>query len=450
MQKKKLKGLSNLFSLNEFFTNSILSASTVGSMLMGLVASLVGVLVFVRKRALIGETLSHAAYPGIVLGISLFSFLFDQSPMSFPLVVLLGAFFSGILGLFLVHFLEKRLLLNSDTALCFVLSTFLGIGVLIASRLQFSEPIWYQKVGALLYGQTATMLWVHVYIYAVLSGLILLFIVWNHSALKVINFDHDFAKMNGFAIKRLEGATIVLIVLAIVIGIRSVGVILMAGMLIAPAVCARQYANKFWQMFVVSSLFGVGIGFFGLVLSVNGSIWLSAKYGGKLALPAGPVIMILAVFVTLMTLIFSLKRSLVSRVIRRNSFRMNCLEENILKYIFKSKGPVSFKDLKEVFHLNRPVLWVVMQMMKLKKIIEANHGYVLTDLGKRKAKRIIRLHRLWEVYLFTCLDVQAEDVHKSAEEMEHAITPELEEKLVKLLGDPKTDPHKQPIPDSDG
>ncbi len=419
-------------------------------MLMGLVASLVGVLVYVRKRALIGETLSHAAYPGIVLGVSFFSVFFDNHPITFPLVLFFGAFVSGMLGLWLVHFLEKKFSLNSDTALCFVLSTFLGIGVLIASRLQFSEPVWYQKVGALLYGQTATMLWVHVYIYAILCALILVFILLNHSALKIVNFDLGFAKMNRFAIKRLEGATIVLIVLAIVVGIRTVGVVLMAGMLIAPAVSARQYANKFWQMFVFSSLFGIGIGFFGLVLSVNGSIWLSQKYGEKLALPAGPVIILLAVLVTLFTLVFSFKRGLIIRVIRRNSFRMNCLEENILKYIFKSKITVTFKDLKEVVHLNSLILWIVMQMMKLKKIIIADHGYFLTDLGKKKAKRIIRLHRLWEVYLFTCLDVHAEDVHKSAEEMEHIITPELEEQLVKLLGDPKTDPHKQPIPESDG
>ena len=70
----------------------------------------------------------------------------------------------------------------------------------------------------------------------------------------------------------------------------------------------------------------------------------------------------------------------------------------------------------------------------------------LTELGKKRAQRIVRLHRLWEVYLVTQLDVLAEDVHRSAEEMEHRITPELEAELVTLLGDPKKDPHDQEIP----
>ena len=125
MQKGNRKGQSSLVSLLEFFTDPILFATTVGSMLMGLASSLVGVLVYVRKRALIGETLSHATYPGIVLGIALFSGLFIESPGSFPIIVLIGAFFSGLLGLYLVHYLENKLSLNSDTALCFVLSTFL-------------------------------------------------------------------------------------------------------------------------------------------------------------------------------------------------------------------------------------------------------------------------------------------------------------------------------------
>ncbi len=444
MQKGNRKGQSSLVSLLEFFTDPILFATTVGSMLMGLASSLVGVLVYVRKRALIGETLSHATYPGIVLGIALFSGLFIESPGSFPIIVLIGAFFSGLLGLYLVHYLENKLSLNSDTALCFVLSTFLGIGVLFASRLQFSEPVWFQKVQSLLYGQVATMLLVHVYVYSLLVSLIILFVIVAHGALKVLNFDRDFAKIGGLSIKWLDNATVILIVLAIVIGIRSVGVVLMAGMLIAPAATARQFASKFWHMFVLSSIFGVLIGFIGIVLSVNGSIWLSQKYGGRYALPAGPVILIVATLFVVVALVFATRRGLISRIVRRKSFQMICLEENILKYIYKAKKEITFKDLKEVMRLAAPLLWIVLEMMRVKKLLK---GYCLAEAGSKKAKRIIRLHRLWEVYLFTCLDVQAQNVHKSAEEMEHIITPELEEELIKLLGDPKIDPHNQEIPE---
>ena len=63
----------------------------------------------------------------------------------------------------------------------------------------------------------------------------------------------------------------------------------------------------------------------------------------------------------------------------------------------------------------------------------------------QKAARIIRLHRLWEVYL-VYLGQNRDKVHRNAEEMEHIITPELEKELTDLLKDPKQDPHHQPIP----
>jgi manganese/zinc/iron transport system permease protein len=435
-----------LIPLLEFFTDPILAASTLGTMLMGFASSLVGVLVYVRKRALIGETLSHATYPGIVLGIAFFSVLFDHNPFAFPLVVLIGAFFSGLLGIYLVYYLESKLSLNSDTALCFVLSTFLGVGVLLASKLQFSEPVWFQKVQSLLYGQTATMLMIHVYVYAALAGVILLFILLAYSPLKILNFDYDFARVSRIMIKPIEAITLILLVFAIVIGIRSVGVVLMAGMLIAPAAAARQFVKTFGQMFILSSILGVAIGFLGMVFSVNGSILLQQRYGGKFSLPAGPVILVVATLVVLIALIFERRRGLISRIIRRNSFKMNCVEENILKYLSKLDKRAHFSDLREVVHLSIPILWIVLTMMKIKKLVGEANGFYLTKEGDKKAKRIIRLHRLWEVYLFKCLDVQAENVHKSAEEMEHIITPELEEELTQLLGDPKKDPHDQLIP----
>ncbi|MBM3193999.1 MAG: ABC transporter permease [Chlamydiae bacterium] len=439
-----------MIPLLHFFQDPILTASTLGTMLMGLASSLVGVLVYVRKRALIGETLSHATYPGIVLGIGVFSIFFDHSPLIFPIVVLLGAFVSGFLGIYVIYYLESKLSLNSDTALCFVLSTFLGVGVLLASKLQFSEPVWFQRVQALLYGQTATMLTVHVYIYAVLAFVISVYILLLYSPLKIIHFDYDFAKVLRIFIKPIEFFTLILLVFAIVIGIRSVGVVLMAGMLIAPAAAARQFVRKFWQMFVLSSFFGVGIGFLGLVFSVNGSIWFQEKYGQKISLPAGPIILIIATLIVLFALIFERKRGLISRIIRRNQFKMNCVEENILKFLSKSLNKVHFSDLREVVHLSIPVLWGVLTMMKLKKLVAESDGFYLTKDGNIKAMQIIRLHRLWEVYLFKCLDVQRENVHKSAEEMEHIITPELEEELTELLGDPKKDPHDQIIPRKEG
>lgn len=75
--------------------------------------------------------------------------------------------------------------------------------------------------------------------------------------------------------------------------------------------------------------------------------------------------------------------------------------------------------------------------------------YKLTKEGRLRAGKIIRFHRLWEVYLANYVGVGHERVHRNAEEMEHIITPELEQELTLLLNDPKLDPHAQPIPPKD-
>jgi len=108
---------------------------------------------------------------------------------------------------------------------------------------------------------------------------------------------------------------------------------------------------------------------------------------------------------------------------------------------------LTFAELKEANHLYLPALKVLLwQMRRHGWITKGFTGIVLTTDGERRAGRIVRLHRLWEVYLAD-LGWPGEQVHRTAEEMEHILTPELEERLSILLCDPKVDPHAQPIPD---
>jgi manganese/zinc/iron transport system permease protein len=77
--------------------------------------------------------------------------------------------------------------------------------------------------------------------------------------------------------------------------------------------------------------------------------------------------------------------------------------------------------------------------------------YFLTLNGRQRAANVVRLHRLWEVYLTNYLGIGGgERVHRNAEEIEHILTPDLEHELTLLLQDPKQDPHDQPIPSRTG
>jgi len=444
--------MNKLIPFWEFFTDPVLQASTISSMLMCLASSIMAVIVFIKRRSLIGEALSHATYPGIALSVLMCAGLFTKAPGVFPFVLLIGALISSLLGMRLITFMEEKLSVKSDSALCFVLSTFLGFGVFFASRLQFSHPIWFQKIQMFLYGQAATMLSIHVILYAILTLIIALFVVFLFYQIQAIGFDKMYTKVLGLRVNLIESLTLILIVIAVVIGIRSVGVVLMSGMLIAPAAAARQLTNNLSKMFLFSGFFGVISGFLGNYFSVNLSIYLmQVRPLWRVSLPTGPMILIVAACITFLCLILAPNRGLVTRLYRRQKFQLKVLRENILKEMYKTGSGQSFIQLGRRHRIFAPILLIVVCLMRLQGwISKENKLYILSDKGTKKACRIIRLHRLWEVYLYTHLGYLAENVHKSAEEMEHIITPNLEKKLSQLLKDPKLDPHDQIIPAGDG
>ncbi|MCK4934589.1 MAG: metal ABC transporter permease [Simkaniaceae bacterium] len=423
-----------MFPFLQFFLDPLYRDSMLGSMLMCLTSSLVGVIVFVRRRSLVGEALAHAAYPGIVISVMFASYFFPKSDTILSFAILIGAFLFSMIGLYAMEFLEKKMKVNSDTALCFTLAAFLGFGILLVSHIQLTHALWYRKVQVFLFGQTATMTGEHVLIYAGLTLAIITYLVIMFRQIKSVNFDPQFSKAIGMRCQMIETSSFVLLILAIVIGMRSVGVILMSGMIIAPAAAARQLTNKMSVMFFLSGFFGICSGFLGNVLSVVLPQAFFAKKNVSLALPAGPMILLVAVFFALFFLLFSPKRGLFSRVLRMMKFRMQCHTENVLKALWKKLDiPIPF--------------WIKCLLLKKKLIRKTQKdGYELTKLGKKRATRLIRLHRLWEVYLVNCMGIGEEKVHHSAEEMEHIITPELERKLTEMLSNPRHDPHLQPIP----
>jgi manganese/zinc/iron transport system permease protein len=439
------------FSL--YFTDAVLRAPTIGCMLMCFAASLVGVVVFLKKQSLLGESLSHAAYPGVILGVIVAGIfeIDEEQEAKIAILIMTGAFFSALLGLWTISFLERQLNVRSDSALCFVLASFFGIGLTLASQVQFAYSSLYRQVQVYLYGQAATMTDVHIFVYGILSIVVLSAVIMFYKEIQTITFDNDYAKSLGINTKVIESILFFLIVLAVVIGIRSVGVVLMSAMLIAPAAAARQYTNKLYVMFTLAAIFGLISGFLGNYLSVEGTKQLAFAYpGARLALPTGPVIVVVASFICLFSLLFAPERGLLLRIARIARFRYQCMCENLLKAMWRYGGDkeLPFTDIAKRQSAPAWYLRFILLRLASQGWIDklAGDSYYLTNDGRLWAARIVRLHRLWEVYLVDYLGVGAERVHRSAEEMEHIITPELERQLTVLLKDPQRDPHHQPIP----
>lgn len=435
-----------------FFIDPILRAPTLGCMLMCLAASLMGVIVFLRKQSLIGEALAHASYPGVILGVLAAGILSIQENQEFQLSIfaLIGAFFTSLLGLWAIHFLEKRMRVPSDAALCFVLSTFFGIGLTITSEVQFSFTSLYKQSLTYLYGQAATMTDIHIVIYGVLALVVIVMILLLYKELQIMTFDRQYAKSLGIRVQSIDLVLFILVAIAVIIGIRSVGIVLMSAMLIAPAVAARQFTNRLSILLMLAALFGILSGFLGNYFSVNLTEILAKAYpSARIILPTGPMIVLVATAICTISLLFAPERGLLIRLWRIAHFRYTCICENILKEMWRidSKASINLENIGKYQTISRPYLKLLLRrMVQNGWIVHQKNLYRLTVDGQHRAAHIVRLHRLWEVYLANYLGMGGEKVHRNAEEMEHILTPELERELTLLLEDPKQDPHQQPIP----
>lgn len=434
------------YSLIDFFCDPVLRASTIGSMLMGLSAALIGAILLVERRSLIGEALSHAAYPGILLAPLLAAQL--KLPFSYPLLItaFVGALVATWVGARAVNRYQHQLKISPDVSLAIVSSLFLGLGVLFASRLQFVDPKAYQHLQTLLYGQVTTMTDGYLIVYALFGLVCLGSIAWKFRQIELALFDRQFAAALAFKRRGIDRALLLLLILSVIFGIRSVGVILMSGMLIAPPIAARQLTNRFSHLLIISGCFGVLSAFSGNVLALYLPMW----FGSSSALPTGPVIILTSAFFCVATLLFAPKRGALFRLVRALRFRLVCLSENVLKTLWKEgahRSPIQLERLAKWQNGPSLFLFGALAYLRLKGLIFWKKGnYALTRVGELRAAQLIRLHRLWELYLTSELHIDQARVHRSAEEMEHILTPALEEKLTKLLNDPKIDPHKQPIP----
>ena len=137
---------------------------------MAAATAMIGSITFVRQRSLIGESLAHASYPGVIVSVFIaaaFMGHIEEGP-TLNLMILFGACVTSLLGYWAIDFLEHRLHIASDSALCLVLSGFFGLGVTVASQMQFTHPVFYQKVQVYFYGQAATMGDSDIFLYALL------------------------------------------------------------------------------------------------------------------------------------------------------------------------------------------------------------------------------------------------------------------------------------------
>jgi manganese/zinc/iron transport system permease protein len=269
-----------------------------GSAALGLTSGALGTFAVLRRQSLLGDAISHAALPGIAL-----AFLLTGSKA--PLVLVAGAALAGFLGTLLVMGVTRTTRVKYDSALGIVLAVFFGVGLVLLTFIQRRPDASQAGLDRFLFGQAAGLLQRDLITMAVLGGIALggMLLVWKE--LKLLAFDPDFGASLGFPIRALDVLLTSLLVLAIVVGLQTVGVVLMAAMVIAPFAAARQWSDRLGIATLLAGLFGASAGIVGSVLSAETE-----------RLPTGPTIVLCASALVVVSLLFASRRGLVWREVR--------------------------------------------------------------------------------------------------------------------------------------
>lgn len=226
----------------------------IGATLLGIAAGPVGVFMLLRRRALLADAASHATLPGIVAAF-LASLWLTGEGQSLPLL-LIGAGIAAGLGVFSVQALQTYSPLSSSTAIAVVLSASFGLGLMGLSFLQTLPVSGQAGLERFLVGQTAGMRLADAYFIAGVASAIGLLMVLFFKQLRLISFDPDFAAAAGWPAQRLDLLANMLLLATVVVGLTTVGLILIVALLIIPAVTARLWTQKLDRMALMAAVFG--------------------------------------------------------------------------------------------------------------------------------------------------------------------------------------------------
>lgn len=259
---------------------------------LGMAAGTVGCLSYWKKQSLMSDALAHAALPGVVIA---FLIIGEKNG---PLLIV-GAAISAVVAALFIQWTVRSSRIHEDTAMGIVLSSFFGLGMMLLAITNRTANGSQSGLDGFIFGQAASMVRTDVYTMGILAILVLLVIGLGFKEWKIYLFDAQFASGLGLSTGAMNTLYTALLVLTIVVGIQAVGVILIAALLIIPAVTARYWTSSFSRMLVLSAIFGGGSGGIGTFVSSLSTGW-----------PTGPFIVLAASTLFLISLFFGKDKGL--------------------------------------------------------------------------------------------------------------------------------------------
>lgn len=401
------------------------------SMLMGATLGLVGCFVVLRRMALLGDAISHAVLPGVVIAFLIIgSFTRTVSGSAEMGGLFLGALLAGLLTTGGVNLITRHSRVKEDSAIGIAFTAMFAVGVILISSLPRGAHFDLQ---CFLFGEVLAIRREDVITALIIAPSVLLLVLLFYQPLKLMSFDPQMAAASGLPTQFLHYLLMGVLSAVIVAALQSVGVIMSVAMLITPAAIAYQLTNRFWIMLTLSALAGMISSILGMILAFGWN-W-----------PPGPTMVVVATVLFLGTMAFAPEYGQVARFIRRRRVRAHILREDVLKELAKAESAdVPTLSARVGLASTDQEIEATLRALTAAQLVEREGTIArLTPAGHQHAERLVRSHRLWETYLAEH-NVPHERIHEVAEELEHAY--DVAEEVAHELGHPEVDPHGERIP----
>lgn len=237
-----------------------------GTLLLGATAGMVGTFLVLRKRALVGDVVGHATLPGIAIAF-LVAEAFVPGRGKNTAVLLVGATLTGLLGAAAIAWLPRVRKVGADTAQAVVLGLFFGVGAALFRAVQQIPSGDAAGLNGYLYGKAASLIVSDVWLFAGAAAVVLIVVLALFKELVLVCFDAEFATATGLPVKRLDLLLTGLAVAVTVLGLQSVGLVLVVATLTIPPAAARFWTDRAGVMTSLAVVFGASASVAGVILS---------------------------------------------------------------------------------------------------------------------------------------------------------------------------------------
>jgi manganese/zinc/iron transport system permease protein len=403
--------------------------------------SLLGCFLILRRLSLLGDAISHAVLPGLVL-----AFIISESRDILPMLI--GAGIAGIVTALMSAGLSRWGKVPEDAAMGVVFTSLFALGVVLLVFIPRDVDL---DPGCVLYGliefaaldtvaiggieMPRAFLWLSVTLLIDLAFITIFF-----KELKIVAFDPYLATTMGINAAAVHLALLAAVAGTTVASFESVGSILVVAMLIAPGAAAHLLTDRLWTMLVASGILAAIAAIAGYLLAVR---W-NTSVAGMMSVVAGGEFAVAALLAP--------RYGIVSKLAHRAALTLRIAREDVLGLLYRwherrtpASAPLRPADIAAATGHGVLARLALLSLARAGRVSSGPSGLFLTPPGMEVARRIVRTHRLWETYLSRHLGLAADHLHEPSHRVEHFITPSLQAGLVRDLPDER-DPHGREIP----